>query len=31
LLATHRKISLSGGKVFGRVFGDQVNITSGGK
>jgi hypothetical protein len=31
LLALHDKVSLSGGKVFGRVIGDQVNITSGGQ
>ena len=31
LLALHDKVSLSGGKVFGRVIGEQVNITSGGQ
>ena len=31
LLATKRKVDLSGGKVYGRVIGDQVNITSGGQ
>jgi len=31
LLALGNKVSLSGGKVFGRVIGGQVNITSGGQ
>ena len=31
LLATRRNVDLSGGKVFGRVIGNQVNITSGGQ
>ncbi len=31
LLARNDKISLSGGKVYGRVIGDQINITSGGQ
>jgi choice-of-anchor A domain-containing protein len=31
LLATQRKVDLSGGKVFGRVIANQVNITSGGQ
>ena len=31
LLALGDKVSLSGGKVYGRVVGDQVNITSGGQ
>jgi hypothetical protein len=31
LLALGDKVSLSGGKVYGRVIGNQVNITSGGQ
>jgi choice-of-anchor A domain-containing protein len=31
LLAAQRKVDLSGGKVFGRVFANQANITSGGQ
>jgi hypothetical protein len=31
LLAAQRKVDLSGGKVYGRLFGNQVNITSGGQ
>ena len=31
LLAVQRKVDLSGGKVFGRVIGDQINVTSGGQ
>jgi len=31
LLAMHRKVSLSGGKVFGRVMAQQLAITSGGQ
>ena len=31
LLATDRRVDLSGGKVYGRVIADQFNITSGGQ
>jgi len=31
LLATQRKVNLSGGKVFGRVIADQLALTSGGQ
>ncbi len=31
LLAAQRKVDLSGGKVYGRLIGNQVNITSGGQ
>ena len=31
LLAAQRKVDLSGGKVFGRVIGNQINVTSGGQ
>ena len=31
LLATQRKVALSGGKIFGRLIANQVNITSGGQ
>jgi len=31
LLATKRKVDLSGGKIFGRLVANQINITSGGQ